>query len=240
MLEPAEIRATAGKAWAFRHWVERDAEARFARLAGRLERIGTPALLIAKAHEASRDEARHAMYCGELADRYGHAHLPSTEPSEIAPARLSPRQRVLYEVAASCLAESESSVMLVTLIHHARDSGMRRLLRELSRDEVAHARFGWAVLASHRRTDDLSFLARWIPWMLSTTAGDTFRRDTVGPEDEALVEHGVLPYSMRRQVFIDALEDVIFPGLDALAIDAGPSRAWLSKLVSAKDERPQS
>lgn len=229
-----EVRAVAGKAWSFRHWVERDAEARFERLAGRLERIGTPAPLIVKAHEASRDEARHAARCAELAAKYGHALLPDTgEPSEIAPAKLASRQRVLYEVAAVCMAESESSVMLVTLLHHTKDPSMRRVLQELSKDEVAHARFGWAVLASHRSSDDLSFLARWIPWMLTTTAGDSFKRDHAGPEDPTLVEHGVLPYSMRRTVFIEALEDVIYPGLDSLAIDSGPSRAWLAKLVSA-------
>ncbi len=230
----AEIRTAAGKAWAFRHWVERDAEARFSRLAGRLERIGTPASLVAKTHDASRDEGRHAELCAELAQRYEHRLQKSDErPTEIAPKRLSSRERVLYEVAAFCLAETESSVMLVTLTQHVRDPGMRKVLRELSRDEVAHARLGWAVLASHKDTDDLSFLARWIPWMLNTTAGDTFRRDTKGPEDRTLVEHGVLPYSLRRKVFVDALEDVAFPGLDALSIDASASRAWLAKLVAA-------
>jgi hypothetical protein len=229
-----EIRVTAGKAWAFRHWVERDAQARFLRLAGRLERIGTPASLVAKAHEASEDEGRHAELCGDLASRYRHPLLPSEgAPREIAPSRLSSRQKVLYEVAAFCLAETESSVMLVTLIKHARNEKMRKLLRELSRDEVVHARLGWAVLASHKSTDDLSFLARWIPWMLTTTAGDTFKRNAAGPEDPALTEHGVLPYSLRRRVFIDALEDVIFPGLEALAVDATASRAWLAKLVSS-------
>lgn len=202
-------------------------------MATRLESIGTPSALVTMAQTASEDEGRHAEYCAELALHYRHPLLPApAELSDIAPPRLSLRHRVLYEVAASCLAESESSVMLVTLNQHTRDPAMRRLLRELSQDEVAHARLGWAVLASHRGADDLSFLARWIPWMLTTTAGDSFKRDTVGPEDATLVEHGVLPYSLRRKVFIDALEDVIFPGLEALAIDTTGSRAWLAKLVA--------
>jgi hypothetical protein len=228
-------RAAAGRAWAFRYGVERDAEARFLRMATRLESIGTPRSLVARATRASRDEARHAVGCADLAARYGHA-LPEVpdEPREIAPAELLPRQRVLYEVAASCLAESESSVMLVALLEHAKDRAMRAVLRELSRDEVAHARFGWGVLASHRLSDDLSFLARWIPWMLTTTAGDSFARTPPPEEDRAIVEHGVLPYSMRRQVFIDALSDVIFPGLDALGIDSLPSRAWLAKLLGGE------
>ncbi len=236
-----ESRVVAGKAWAFRNWVERDAQARFARLAGRLERIGTPASLIAKTHEASKDEGRHAELCAELADHYKRPLLPMSDaPSEIAPPRLTSRKRALYEVAAFCLSETESSVMLVTLIQNVRGVKMRRLLRELSKDEVAHARLGWAILASHKDTDDLAFLSRWIPWMLSTTAGDSFKRDPLrgggssdDPSESELVEHGVLPYAMRRKVFVDALDDVIFPGLDALAIDARASRAWLAKLLSA-------
>lgn len=224
---PAE--QVAAKAWAFRHAVEVDATTRFARMAARLARIGTPAPLVELAAASSRDESRHADYCAELAGRYRAPLL--TEPvvaSEIAPARLPFRKRVLYEVAAVCVSETESTVMLVTLMGET-SGDMHALLRELSRDEVTHARFGWAVLASHKDTDDSSFLARWIPWMLRATAGDSFVEETRGPEDPTLAKHGVLPYSSRRRVFLKTLEDLVFPGLEALGVDAGPSRAWLAK-----------
>jgi hypothetical protein len=222
----------AGKAWAFRHAVERDATMRFGRLAGRLERIGTPAPLVRLAEKASKDEDRHAGYCAELAGRYAAPLLDEPPvPSEIAPSRLRARQRVLYEVAAICMAETESTAMLVTLMGAATGGPMRSLLREFSRDEVKHARFAWAVLASHKERDDLAFLGQWIPWMLRTTAGDSFKPDAKGPEDPRLLEHGVLPYSMRKQVFVRTLDDVIFPGLEALGIDSRPSRAWLAGAV---------
>ena len=225
------IEQAAGKAWAFRHWVESDATARFARMARRLEKIGTPAPLVELAVTASTDEARHAGYCADLAAHYDHPlEAAVTEPSEIAPKQLRFRQRVLYEVAASCLAETESTVMLVTLMGETKTHKMHSLLREFARDEVTHARFGWAVLTSHRERDDLSFLAKWIPWMLRTTAGDSFKPTHKGPEEAELVEHGVLPYSQRRAVFIKTLEDVIFPGLDALGVNAAPSRAWLDQM----------
>lgn len=228
------VERAAGKAWAFRHAVERDATMRFGRMAGRLERLGTPAELVRLAEKASSDESRHMGYCGELAEKYRAPLLPDpVVPSEIAPPRLRPRQRVLYEVAATCVAETESTAMLVTLMGAAKRRAMRSLLREFSRDEVTHARFGWAVLASHKATDDLSFLGVWIPWMLQTTAGDSFKAESKGPEDAELLQHGVLPYSARRRVFIETLDGVIFPGLEALGIDAGPSRAWLAKAVTA-------
>jgi len=221
---------TAGKAWAFRHAVETDATIRFGRMARRVEKIGTPPSLVKLAEKASKDESRHAGYCAEMAERYRAPLLRDPiVASEIAPRELKPRQRVLYEVAASCMAESESTMMLVTLMGAAKNSKMRSLLREFSRDEVQHARFGWAVLASHKDRDDLSFLAKWIPWMLRTTAGDAFEPESKGPEDEALVEHGVLPYSVRKRVFVQALDEVIFPGLEELGVDSRPSRAWLAR-----------
>jgi hypothetical protein len=223
----------AGKAWAFRYWVECDATARFARMVDRLEEIKTPAPLVAMARQASKDEWRHSGYCAELAADYGRAVIPGPiESSEIAPAKLSFRKRVIYEVVASCLAESESSVMLVTLMGASKNPKMKRILREFAKDEVMHAQLGWGVLASHKDRMNLGFLATWIPWMLQTTAGDSFRSPAPGGEDPRLADHGVLPYSLRRQVFIDALLDVIFPGLEALSIDTAPSRAWLEASVS--------
>ena len=222
----------AGKAWAFRHAVERDATMRFGRLARRLERIGTPAPLVKMAEQASKDESKHMGYCGELAEKYGAPLLDEPlVPSEIAPSELRPRQRVLYELAATCVAETESTHMLLTLLGGAKKGAMRALLREFSRDEVTHARMGWAVLASHKSSDDLSFLATWIPYMLATTAGDSFAPHQRGSEDPSLFDHGVLPFSVRKQVFVQALEDVIFPGLEALGVDSAPSRAWLTKAL---------
>ena len=223
----------AGRAWAFRYWVECDAKARFARLAEDLAKIHTPAPLVNMAVRASNDEGRHAGYCGELAARYGRPVEPGpTEPTEIAPPRLGFKKRVIYEVVAVCLAESESTVMLVALMGATKNEEMKKILREFARDEVTHAQFGWAVLASQKERTDLSFLSRWIPWMLKTTAGDSFKRAAPGVEDDRVAEHGVLPYSMRRRVFIDTLNDIIFPGLETLAIDTTPSRAWLKSSVT--------
>jgi hypothetical protein len=198
-----------------------------------LAKMRTPAPLVNMAVQASKDEGRHAGYCGELAARYGRSVDPGpTMPAEIAPARLGFKKRVLYEVAAVCLAESESTVMLVALIGATKNEEMKKILREFARDEVTHAQFGWAVLASQRERADLSFLSDWIPWMLRTTAGDSFKRPAPGVEDDRVAEHGVLPFSMRRRVFIDTLNDIIFPGLETLAIDTTASRAWLRASVT--------
>jgi hypothetical protein len=231
--EPASIEAIAGKAWAFRHWVECDANLRFTRLAGDLEAIGTPAPLVELARSAASDERKHAGYCAEQAERYRYPLRTEPDaPTTIVPPQLSKRKGVLYEIAAVGVSETESTVMLLALREEVKGHDMRALLKLFAEDEVSHARLAWAVLESHRPTTDLSFLARWIPWMLRTTVGDSFAAPKKGHEDHALIEHGVLPYSLRRKVFIDTLADVVLPGLDKLGIDSGPTRAWLEASVT--------
>jgi len=201
-------------------------------MADRLRGIGTNAKLVRMAESASRDETKHAGYCAEEAARFGKTvDTAPVVPSEIAPPELQGWRRTLYEVTASCMAETESTAMLVTLIGATPSTRMKSLLREFAEDEVKHARFGWAVLAAHKERDDLSYLSQWVPWMLRTTAGDSFKH-AAGPEDPELLELGVLPFTARRKVFIDSLEGVIFPGLEALGIDTAESRAWLGEATT--------
>jgi hypothetical protein len=147
---------------------------------------------------------------------------------------------VLYEVvAACCVTESGSMGVLSALLGAARGRGLRRVLRELAADEVGHARLGWAVLGAERCSEDARALAPYLPAMLEGNAGPGLYAPAARPEeeDEALLEHGVLPIQHRRTVFEDTLEAVVFPGLDACGVDAGAGRAWLAaqraRLVTA-------
>lgn len=230
---PAETRLVAGAAWAFRWHVEREAQARFLRLAGRLRRVGAPPAFAERALRAAADEERHAGICAALAASYG-APVPARgrpRAPEIAPRGLSLREGVLYEVvAACCIAETESVGVLTSLLGAARGVPLRRVLRALAADEVAHARLGWAVLAAERaRGGDTSFLGPLVPAMLEVNAGpDLFAPGPASLEDDSLLEHGVLPRSAKREVFTRVVEDVVLPGLAAHGVDAGPSRAWLA------------
>jgi hypothetical protein len=226
------VRRVAGAAWRFRFRVEREAQARFVRLAGRLERIGAPAALVERARRASADEARHAGLCLALAAALGARVSSRGAPRarEIAPRALTHAQRVLYEVvAACCIAETESVGVLTSLLGAVRGGPMRRDLRGLAADEVAHARLGWAVLAAERaRGVDTAFLGPLVPAMLEVTAGpDLFAAAPAELEDETLLEHGVLPRATQRDLFARLLDDVVLPGLAAHGVDPAPARAWL-------------
>jgi hypothetical protein len=224
------VRRIAAATWAFRHDVEREAAARFERLAGRLEALAAPQMA-ELVRSASRDESRHALLCAGLAEDYG-ATLDASGPprlADIAPRQLAERERVLYEVvAACCIAETESMGTLTALLGAAPAARVRDVLRELAADEVRHARLGWAHLASESARIDSSFLGRLVPAMLAGNAApDLFLTGSPESEDPGLLEHGVLPHGAKREVFVHSLEQVVFPGLEQFGIDTAPARAWL-------------
>jgi hypothetical protein len=231
--DPGGARRRAAEAWRFRHAVESEAALRFARLGERLLAIGADAALTERARAASREEERHAALCAELAAEYGAALPPgpAEEPAEVAPASLPLRARVLYEVvAACCVAETESVAVLTTLLDAAPRPRVREVLHELARDEVQHARLGWAHLAGEHAAGETAFLAPLVPAMLEGNAPpDLFLRPDPDDDDEALLAEGVLPRTLQRQVFTTAMTTVVFPGLERFGVDAGPARAWLAR-----------
>jgi hypothetical protein len=227
------VHRLAGEAWSFRCGVERDAQLRFARLAGRLASARFPSLLVRLAERASEDEGRHALRCAEEAGRRGVPPPPplprDAAPSEIASPGLGRSEAVLYEaVAACCVTETESTSVLTTLLEVAREPRLRAVLRELVRDEVHHARLGWACLAHAQGWN--AFLAPLVPGMLAGAApAGLFSPGEPTSEDPALLEHGVLPHALKREVFVRTLEEVIFPGLASLGVDPAPGEAWLER-----------
>jgi hypothetical protein len=223
--------ARAGQAWRFRCGVEREAHARFARLAGWLHWAGFPGALCDLALRASFDERRHAALCEGLATglEASPADLPAATPEVLAPAGLSPGATVLYEaVAACCVTETGSVGVLTALLGEVRGGRMRRVLRELAADEVGHSRLGWAVLAAEPDRGAAAALSPWVPAMLSgSIEAGLFQPGPPEDEDDALLEFGVLPRALRREVFVRTTLDVVLPGLSEGGVDPEPGRRWL-------------
>jgi hypothetical protein len=234
--------AQAARAWRFRCGVEREAEARFARLAGWLARAGLPGPLVELCRRSSADEGRHARLCAELTERHGgEVPAPPVEPPAVlAPAGLPPRAVLLYEaVAACCVTETGSVGVLTALLGAVRGGSLRRALRTLAADEVRHSRLGWAILAAERERGTGALLGEHVPAMLAASIEpDLFRPGVPGPEldageDPALLELGVLPRSLRREVFVRTTTEVVLPGLEEGGVDISPARAWLRERLVA-------
>ncbi len=232
------LQPVVAEAWAFRWKVELEAEIRFGRLSQRLAALNAPKLLVKLAQRASDDERRHAVLCREVAQEYGYRAIEAVHEQqvpEIAPRRLSEREKVLYELVASCcITETESMSVLTRLLQAARGAWMKGVLQEIARDEVSHSRLGWAFLASEQSSADLQFLGALVPDMLEGTVTDAlFAPAAARFEDPELLQHGVLPHSTKREIFIQTLEEVVFPGLEFHGVDSGPSRAWLAEKTSS-------
>ncbi len=223
--------AVAAQAWLFRTRAEHDAHLRFARLAGEIATFDAGSPVVPRLAEAAADERRHFFLCAELAESLG-AHLPEAWPNAllpVAPERLPRRQAVLYEVvAACCITETESMATLTTLLPHAAGA-VERALRQISRDEVRHARVGWAHLAREHQRLDVGFLAELLPRMLEGTVDPGFFSPPVDAalDDDGLLPLGVLPHSLRRDLWVHALEEVVLPGFVLVGVDDAPARAWL-------------
>jgi hypothetical protein len=241
-LHPTEVsnpsRRIAAEGWIFRWRVELEAEMRFARMAQRFAASGALPVAVDLAARASRDERRHAAHCADLARAFGaEVSAEDIQAPGISPPGLDHRQSLLYEVvAARCITETESTSVLTTLLHSVRGGRMRRVLRELLRDEVNHSRLGWAHLAHERSHGDVRFLDRLIPAMLEgSVAPGLFEVAPPELESPELLACGVLPHSMKRSVFIHTLLEVVFPGLESLGVHTGPAREWLSHKARPKE-----
>jgi rubrerythrin len=225
------VSALAANAWARRFLIETEAAVRFGELAHRLWQAGAASPLIELAERASGDERRHAAHCAHYVREFGgEVPPPVSRVVEYAPGHLTPDQRLAYEVVAqSCVAETQSTATLVTLLDAARDARLKSVLQELARDEVQHARLGWAYLAWAQSRLDLHFLEPLLPGMISGSAGPEIFSD--GPpeaEDERLLRAGVIPRSRRRRLYLETLESVVLPGFETHGIRTAPVRDWLA------------
>lgn len=225
-------RRAAAEAWAFRARVEQEAALRFDRLAAVVAGFDPGSPVPAMMRRAADDERRHTELCARLASHLGNpvALDPGAELPSIAPQSLDARNAVLYEVvAACCITETESMATLTTLLAGEPDPEVREVLHSISRDEVVHARMGWAHLSRESAAGQVAFLGPLIPGMLAGTVDDgLFGAPPPDEDPEGLLRLGVLPLGKKREVFLGTLEQVVFPGLERFGVDPEPGRRWLA------------
>ena len=240
---PAELsdaeRANVVAMWAFRARGEHETAASYEDLGARLQAAGADAAITARVIAAAADEARHGALCAEMAARF------ETRPVAIAPARrrrIAPHEldggaRLAYEmVALFCVTESINATLLLRSWQQASDAATRRTLHALLADEMEHSRIGWAYLGAEPRFHDE--VARGLPRMLAAATdegnGDRpFLADPSPAQHRAvLVAHGLLAQAVLREVFLEAMNDVVLPGLELCGVATADARRWLAACTS--------
>jgi hypothetical protein len=224
-------RAQVGAMWAFRACGEHEMAAQYAGLAGRLRAGGGDRDMIDRVVAASADEARHRDLCAAMTARLQHpGPTTSTRPlPRIAPHTLEGGARLAYEmVALFCVTESINATLLLRSWQRSTDEATREALHALLADEVEHSRIGWGYLASQTAWRDT--IAAGLPLMLSAATHDEHFLSEPPPliESVAPAAHGLLPVVALREVFLEAMHDVVLPGLELCGVSTAAARRWLT------------
>ncbi len=228
-----QARLAAARVWRHRARAELEASARFTRLAAELATGDAVALVVAMAHDAAADELRHAEQCANLVRAFegGSFELGALpQVRVVAPNGLAFRERLLYEVVAmSCVTETLSAALLGELVARATDSLVHETMHGILRDEVNHARLGWAHLAAERERGVTDVVGPSLPAMLAgTVTEELFASSAEHPVQQMLSGLGALDRADCRRIFCDTLSQVVFPGFPRFGLATAGGESWLA------------
>lgn len=218
------IAPRAAAIWRHRLAIEGEAAGHFGWLAGRFA-AGGDHDLAARARQAAADERDHATRCqAVIAALGGDPTPPAATPLPALGATDRPAaDHALYAaVAVGCVTESLSCALLLALRAVATHPQVVATLDAIAKDEIAHARLGWAALARAAARADVGWLGAHV---------DGMRAAAVGAEvaavagDDALAELGVLPRAEAAAVVAATWATVIVPGLARHGVVPGASAA---------------
>lgn len=233
--DPVE-RQTAARIWAMRAGLELSVSAAYSVILRGLFQTGAEQPVLELCSAACAEEVRHAVLCLEVAKALdgkqrpwpapASLHVPSYEG--VAP---GPMLTALHLVAMSCLNESIACVRLAEAMKLTRVEVVKHALHQILRDEVQHARAGWAHLAGRHVTVEMkAAIGRFIPHLISTSLhGLIEENDSIPSEDFAAF--GLPHVDLARVHAQKAVLDVVLPGFVRLGIPFDHARARVSVLT---------
>lgn len=207
---------------------EREARARFARLAAELPHVGAERTVIDMALRSAEDEGRHARQFAAWAEELGRVTDPEApfDAPMVGSARQSRRERVLLEVVAlSCLAETVATAVLGAALDVVKVPMVKDGLHSILRDEVQHSKLGWAHLAWERKQGFGAELGAVLPSLLEAGVPTDRVDESVWP---LAPELGLLPKEQLFQLLSEVLREVVLPGFELHDIDTSQARAWMT------------
>lgn len=229
----AHARAALAEAWLRDALLEHASVASFSRFALELLAVGAPSDLVDAAHEAARDEVRHARACFALASAYAGTELG---PGPFAFGGSIAIGADLGAIAASavkegCVGETLAAVQAAVQLDGAHDPAVRKALEEIARDEARHAELAWRFVAWAVRTGGAPVIqaveAAFEESLTSTTSPAAPARIDEG----VLLAHGrALPEAL-RVAFAETIEHTIRPAMRMLIGGRDSARAELDACV---------
>jgi hypothetical protein len=220
-------RAVIGAAWLHRAESEMTAAVAFTDLARDLFAEQAAASVRWLVVRAATDEMRHSELCRRVATLYCGAEQRLPEPRRYEPPRFGdcpePLNRTLRVVVQSSMSETVGSVALKRLLDESVSTVVRRSLHELLRDEIDHARIGYAHLSSgYVSADHREHVRRAIPTLLDFTRAAWLAADVSAPSSVP-PGHGALAQAAIVEVLDDAIENLVRPGLEQVLRETASS-----------------
>ena len=145
-LRPALIRARGevGKLFAEMAHLEAASVPAFQRLAIELTAHRAPSGLVLRALQSARDEQRHSVAVGGLAQRFG-GELAPVEVDEFG---VRPLESIAAENAAEgCVREAYGALTAAWMANAANDRDVRAAFAGIAADELRHAELSWEIAA---------------------------------------------------------------------------------------------
>lgn len=210
-----------------RHWRRR---ARSETTVGVAFGLMVPLLQEARAHpevialmsRSSDDERRHAEICLALAKRYAGSEIDALPPQATTLPRFGTRDErlelALLVSGTCCINETLGTAWLELALGSANTKLTRAAHRAHLRDEIDHARLGWAHLASNAMTPALrEALASYVPRLIEANLPLWLRPDPDLPV-AGVTDHGAPSLGATRATIEAALSQIVLPGFRYVGI----------------------
>lgn len=230
-------RARVGRYWAGRSLAELDVADAFRQTAAALADTGAEPAVLDLLRRAIANEHDHASLCRRLGGHY--LGRPVEDPPARVPVRLpalagaSPEARpTLLLAGLCCINESIATIWLQACAARASAPLVRAVNRMHVRDEIHHARVGWAHLASPAVTPAIrAELGRWLRPLLRSCVLDWLSPRVVESAG-GVPDHGLPTAPDHREVVIRAVRSVVLPGFALCGVDVERACAWLERIVA--------
>jgi hypothetical protein len=224
-----ESRAALARRWTEIGLMEHASIAAFARFALELLSLGAPPELLVATQSAMADETQHAKDAFALASAYSGAPVgPGPLAVDSALSSRSPLEIVRTAILEGCIGETVAAVEAAEALAHSTDEAVRDVLARVAVEEQRHAELAWRFVkwVLDAGPPELRAAARReLVGIVEAEIAEGMSRDGLLSEasDAALLAHGILPESTRREIRRRVLSDVIAPCARALSHSHNPS-----------------
>ena len=223
---PAADHQLLASQWFQRAKSERDAHHRFLQLSRDIQNHPTLYVLQEQLKVAAADEFRHIGLCTTQVQRFGGQNMGSYGGFQ----PFFPHHPLQEMVVLFCIMETINAALLVASKEHITDSVLRATCHEILKDEVQHARIGWAALSLSSAQEREAVWNELVPIFRcagidSVLQGSYFERH--------LPEWGVFGREARIRMLEQTMETVILPGFWSLGLSTAVTWPFMKESLGS-------